>query len=240
MTQSCDRIHLTVPITLLSTMLLFSSGCSARRFSLAAPAPPAIPASADFFFLGAYKEQVAAYKTVAPDATSPNLDTAKYIRNDIARRYMGDINYVYYQYNGLLFTGKSTEAFIAEAEQLGLTAAATIVLQARTKTILSALASGVTGVNLSVEKNFFQQQTFSALAIAMQARRDKAKITILANLELSVTDYPLSAVRDDLVSYFYAGTLPGAIQEIQEEAAVASEAAGKKGLNSKVSARSLH
>jgi|SRR5579864_3741046 len=151
-----------------------------------------------------------------------DLDRAKYFRNKIANNYMGDIDYVYGDYTDALFTGKGWESFIGDATALGFSTASTISAVARTKTILSALGSAVTGISLSADKNFFSQQTFQALAIAMQARRDQARQTIISNLQLTVTDYPLAAVRRDLVSYFYAGTLPGALQEIQMEAAITS------------------
>jgi hypothetical protein len=161
-------------------------------------------------------------------ASSVDLDRAKYFRNKIAYNFMGEIDYVYGRYVGNLFTAKATEALLGDFESLGLTAASAISLVARTKTILASLATGVAGVNLSADKNFFGQQAFQALAIAMQARRDQARATILTNLQSSVIDYPLAAVRENLVSYFYAGTLPGALQEIQEEAAKSSDDAAKK------------
>jgi hypothetical protein len=156
-----------------------------------------------------------------------DLERARYFRNKIAYNFMGDIDYVYGKYTGGLFTAKAIEGLAADFESLGLTAASAISLATRTKTILAALATGVAGVNLSADKNFFGQQTFQALTIAMQARRDQTRATITQNLQLSVTDYPLAAVRRDLISYFYAGTLPGALQEIQEEAAKTSDDATK-------------
>jgi hypothetical protein len=53
---------------------------------------------------------------------------------------MGDIDYVYGEYVDGLYAGKSFEAFLSDSASLGLTAASTISVVARTKTILSALA----------------------------------------------------------------------------------------------------
>jgi hypothetical protein len=39
-----------------------------------------------------------------------------------------------------------------------------------------------------------------------------------------VLEYPLTAVKRDLVLYLYAGSLPGGLQEIQKEAGAASAA----------------
>jgi hypothetical protein len=206
-------------------MLLLSGGCAARKHSsIIVPSNPRIPKAADFYTIDKYKNDVTAYNTAA-EAVSPttaDLERAKYFRNKIANNFMGDIDYVYGVYTDALFAGKGFESFIGDAASLGLTTASAISVVARTKTILSALATGVSGVALSADKNFFAQQTFQSLAMAMQARRDQARATIIDNLQLSVTDYPLAAVRRDLVSYFYAGTLTGALQEIQQEAAKTS------------------
>jgi hypothetical protein len=91
-----------------------------------------------------------------------DLDRAKYFRNKIANNYMGDIDYVYGDYTDALFTGKGWESFIGDATALGFSTASTISAVARTKTILSALGSAVTGISLSADKNFFSQQTFQA------------------------------------------------------------------------------
>jgi hypothetical protein len=172
--------------------------------------------------------------TIMAAGTSPpatvipgvDLDRAKYFRNKIAYNFMAEIDFVYGKYTDGLFSAKGMQSVIADTETLGLTAASAISLAARTKTMLALLATGLAGVNLSIDKNFFGQQTFQAIAISMQARRDQSRATITSNLQLSVTDYPLAAVRQSLVSYFYAGTLPGGLQEIQEEAAKTSTAAG--------------
>jgi hypothetical protein len=163
-----------------------------------------------------------------------NLDRAKYFRNKIVDRFAGDIDHVYGEYTNSLYAGKGVEAVTGDIVSLGLTAASAITLVTRTKTILAALATGVTGVSLSIDKNLFGQQTFAALAIAMQARRDEARSSIVKNEQLAVTDYTLEAARRDLVSYFYSGTLPGAIQEIQQEAATKSAAVTGTGTAAKL------
>jgi hypothetical protein len=158
-----------------------------------------------------------------------NIDRAKYFRNKIIDKFTGDVDHVYGQYINYLYAGRGLQSLESDFVNLGLTAASAITVVMRTKTILTSLALATAGVNLSVDKNFFGQQTFAALAIAMQARRDQARNAIIKNESLSVTDYSLEAARRDLVSYFYSGTLPGAIQEIQELATKKSEDAANKG-----------
>jgi hypothetical protein len=123
-----------------------------------------------------------------------------------------------------LFSGKANVGVTGDTLVLGLTAASTIATHTPTKTLLSALGTAITGVNLSVDKNYFAQQTFQSIAVAMTTRRDKARTAIVQNMSAKdAEDYPLEAAKRDLTAYFYAGTLPGGLQELQEEAASAAK-----------------
>jgi hypothetical protein len=87
------------------------------------------------------------------------------------------------------------------------------------------LGTAVTGINLSVDKNVFAQQTYQVIALAMETRRTAIYTEISDGLaKKSVLEYPLTAVKRDLVLYLYAGSLPGGLQEIQKEAGAASAA----------------
>jgi hypothetical protein len=131
---------------------------------------------------------------------------------------MGAIDQVYGEYSGRLFAGQGTVLLVGDVATLGLTAGAAIATKTAAKTIFGALGTAVTGVNLSINKNFFAQQAFQALAVAMEAGRGRIRQQISAGLAKNVTDYPVSAVQRDLVAYLYAGSLPGGLQEIQMEA----------------------
>ncbi len=161
---------------------------------------------------------------------------AKTLRNEIIDHLRKDIDGVYNEYLQVLYTGKGDESLTFDVMNIGLTTASTLTLVTRTKTILTALATGISGVGLSYDKNFFGQQTFSALAGAMQARRDIVRKSILQNEQRAVDVYSLDDALPDLVSYFYSGTLPGALQEIQEESAIKSANATGPGTTPKASA----
>ena len=76
----------------------------------------------------------------------------------------------------------------------------------RTKTLFASLGTAITGVNLSVDKNLFAQQTSQVIALAMETRRTAIYTEIADGLaKKSVIDYPLSALKRDLVLYLYAG-----------------------------------
>ncbi len=217
---------------LILPIVMFIGGCAAAHPSaLVAPAKPEIQKDFDFEQLPRFQDDFCKYilytegpigsvlKNPQPayycdfsDAVKTKAkdpDEAKYYRDKILDKYMAEIDTTYHRYDDGLYMGKSSQAVAGDIATLGLTAATAITLVARTKTILAALATAVAGVNLSIDKNYFGQQTFSALAIAMQARRDKAKSTIDDNKKLSVADYSLEGGRRDLVSYFFAGNFAG-------------------------------
>jgi hypothetical protein len=204
----------------LAVAMFLPSGC--HKFSVVAPAlPPALGHSR--YTPDNYTSDSAQYNNAM--AKNPiDKDAGKIWRDKIAYGLMAEIDNSYGQFTKNLFTGKGDIGVAGDSTQLGLTAAAAIATHVPTKTILSALATAFTGVNLSVDKNFFAQQTYQTIAVAMQTRRDKARDALVKSLDDEVTDYPLEAVKRDLVSYFYAGTLPGGLQELQEEA---GEAAAK-------------
>jgi hypothetical protein len=76
-----------------------------------------------------------------------------------------------------------------------------------------------------VDRNVFGQQTYQVIALAMETRRTALYVEISDGLaKKTVWEYPLTAVKRDLVLYLYAGSLPGGLQEIQKEAGAASAA----------------
>jgi hypothetical protein len=216
----------------IGIILLLSTGCLARHASIVVPAAPSVPVTADIYKIPDYQPNIAAYNAAIVDLLAGGdpagcapvgaCARAKYYRDTITHNFMGDVDYAYGVYASGLYTKKGAYAIAGDVLAAGLTTASAISLVLRTKTILSAIATGMAGASLSVDKNLFAQQTFAALTIAMQARRDQARAEIGNNLALNVLDYPLAAVRRDLISYFYSGSLPGALEEIQEEAAKAS------------------
>jgi hypothetical protein len=106
----------------------------------------------------------------------------------------------------------------AEMTQLGLNLATTAVGGAGTKTILAAIASGVSGAKLAIDKNFFYERTIPVLVTSMNAQRKEALIPILQGRRQTTQDYPLTQALSDLDFYYFAGTFLGALQSIQADA----------------------
>jgi hypothetical protein len=214
------------------------SGCT-HRISIAAPAPPTIPGTNDkgdidvtksinitrIYNADSYKKDLANYTNAVNTSTtdSTQLAKAKQARNNIIWGEMGAIESVYTLYHTRLFSDKNLLSVGSDTMTLGLTAASTIATHAPTKTILSALGTAFAGIGLSLDKNYFGQQSFQILGVAMQTRRDKVRAVIASNLaSCDVNSYPLLQAQRDLIQYFGAGTLDSALQELQEEAGAAS------------------
>ncbi len=100
-------------------------------------------------------------------------ETAKLARNSMAYGVMADIQQSYDTFKSLVFAGKGMEGVSFDFMQLGLTAATAIAPAARTKTIFGALATAVTGLNLSVETTSLAKQTYSVIAVAMDTRHQR-------------------------------------------------------------------
>jgi len=216
-----------VTITLTSTF-------SCRHFnrSLTLPAEPTLPEKPNpyHYSMADYNSDIKMYDDNAPavaDAAKQAL--AKAARNNIAWGLMGLVDDVYNVYSAHLYGGKGAIAVGGDTASLGLTAATAIARLPSAKTLFGALGTAVTGVNLSVDKNFFAQQTYQVIALAMETRRTTVYAELSDNLsKKTVVDYPLTAVKRDLVLYLYAGSLPGGLQEIQKEAGVASASTESK------------
>jgi hypothetical protein len=99
----------------------------------------------------------------------------------------------------------------ADIATLGLTAASTVVGGAETKTILSAIATGVVGVNASIDKEVFQNNTVQALQLQMRSMRSTAEANLNAGMKQLIKDYPLQNGIRDIVAYYYAGSLNDAL-----------------------------
>lgn len=162
--------------------------------------------------------------------------TRRRLRDHMAYGVMAEIERVYRNYETSLFMNRGTFNVASDFVQLGLSTATTVTNGERGKTILGALLSGVTGVSLSYDKNFFRQQTVQAIISSMQAARNQVKARIISRLGTQDTaEYPFEAARADLIELFFAGTLESGLQELHQEAATAA-ASSKQELKTAVPA----
>lgn len=168
--------------------------------------------------------------------TNGDLKTALAIRNDMAYRVMADIESSYGRFEMKLASSRATQATLADAATLGLTAATAVVGASDVKDILAATGTAFQGAWTSYDKNFFQQKTTEALIAQMRATRRTLQAQLITSLGTrDVASYPWDAVWMDLVKFYYAGTVPSAMVELASNAGTQANQATEK-LNNAVAA----
>jgi hypothetical protein len=85
---------------------------------------------------------------------------------------------------------------------------------------LSAIATGTTGIDASYQKNYFDQQTRSAVVQTMRASRatELATLNDANHMKAGISAYSLETGLSDVEAYYNAGTLVTALQTIAESA----------------------
>jgi hypothetical protein len=101
---------------------------------------------------------------------------------------------------------------------LGLTGAGAVTGGAETKSILSAIASGVMGAQLSVNKRVFRDKTIEALQAQMRAAQTQRKAEIISRMKQTTDDYTLELGLSGIVQYYYDGTMTRALQNMVADA----------------------
>ena len=96
---------------------------------------------------------------------------------------------------------------------------------AATKSALAAASAGIIGAQGDINKDLFYKSTLPALLAQMEANRTKVKVIIYTGLAQDDEKYPLARADDDLDSLKMAGSIPGAIANITQQAGNTNDAA---------------
>lgn len=133
---------------------------------------------------------------------------------------MVEIDLQYLKFIRNLTSDKQQLDAATDVLNLTLGIAGTLVSGARSKTNLAAGTAGLTGTKSIVDRDFYYDKSIDALVATMNARRKEALVVILNGMSTdSVDKYPFERALIDLHQYYLAGTLNGAVQFIQSEAA---------------------
>ena len=149
--------------------------------------------------------------------TNATAEAKKAARDKIITGRIALINLNYNQFIAQFSVNKESLDFGTEVTELGLNLATTAVGGAETKTILAAIASGVTGSKLAIDKNFFFEKTVPVLITTMNAQRKVALAPILIGMTNNTDDYSMTRALSDIDGYYFAGTFIGALQAIQAD-----------------------
>ena len=135
-----------------------------------------------------------------------------------ARMYVADMEYQVYEAN--LTKEIQDEGLLGTAAILGLTTASTLVSPAPTKTILSGLATGVTGLDKAYNEKELLSNAMQALQTQMRADRKAQAAEIYAKMlrgtgnakqPTPIGEYTWSMALADAEAYYQAGTVSSAL-----------------------------
>ena len=150
--------------------------------------------------------------------TPPDLVQAKLIRNRFLFDVMAEIDLRYDRWEARFSNSRATGETIADAATLGLTAATAVVGTAGIKDLLAAAGTAASGTRLSVEKNFFNEQSTTALFTQMRASRGVIEAEIITRSAAPVTEYSIEQAWRDIIRYANAGTVQTALVQISASA----------------------
>jgi hypothetical protein len=101
---------------------------------------------------------------------------------------------------------------------LGLTATTAIIHGEASKTALGAVSTAVVGGQAAFDKRALFDTALPTLIAQMAAQRESIRASIRASEELAVEDYTIYAALSDLQRFEFAGSIPGSLQSIAEDA----------------------
>jgi len=140
--------------------------------------------------------------------------------------FLTDVNY--HRFEAQIYQGRAIFDTTTDLAILGLGAAGALITQSGTQAIISAISGGIGGGRVSINKNFFHEQSTQALIAKMQSTR-KAKLEFMRKaMTLKVTDYSLARGLSDLAEYYTAGTIIGALQNITVDAGAEAKKADEE------------
>ena len=106
-----------------------------------------------------------------------------------------------------------------------------------TKSALGAASAGVIGASAAINKDLYYQKTIPALLAQMEADRLKALEPITKGMTQPDANYPLMQAYIDLDAYKIAGSIPAAINAVNQSAGNAKDAAQQIIMNERPSAK---
>ncbi|OGT82552.1 MAG: hypothetical protein A3H91_03660 [Gammaproteobacteria bacterium RIFCSPLOWO2_02_FULL_61_13] len=212
--------HQKAAILLLAFSFLMLGGCLA---SLTAYPDLSYDAGAELKSIESYLSAEAITRYDAAEDVQRNGMDKKQWRNAVVNARIRAMDVLFNDFQQDLYQegvgfGISTDWIV-----LALSGAGALISSA--STALSAASSGVVGAKAAFDRNAFLDKTMPTLLATMVAQRKDVLATIRASLALDIDEYPLTLALTDLDHYYQAGTLPGALTAVAENAGSVAEEA---------------
>ncbi len=138
-------------------------------------------------------------------------DKTELSRNECLTDLQTIIDRSYREYELSLNREVSGANFLLSVGTLGVTTAGTATGSTTAKTVLSAIATGLTGVRAAVSEDILYKSSVQTLILQMKADRARVGTRIENNKRRPMTVYTMSDARRDLIDYYYAGTIVSAL-----------------------------
>jgi len=142
----------------------------------------------------------------------------KILRNEIIDARMDEIDNRFVDFERELYGQGIGFGIGADWALLGLTTATTVAGGESTKTALGAASTGIAGAHASYDKRALFDKTLPSLIAQMVAQRESIRASIRTNEELPVEKYSVYCGLSDLKRFEFAGSIPGSLQAIAEDA----------------------
>jgi hypothetical protein len=155
-------------------------------------------------------------------ALQKKADDADQCRNSLITDQLDVIDYVYNQFKVSVFKTSGLVDITGDLLSGALSGASTITGGQQAKTVLSGIATVITGSKSSIDKNLFLQQSAHVLIGRMDALRIAALKPIRVGLLQPSTNYPVWQAVRDVQSYLSAGSLGAAITDIENNSGKAA------------------
>ena len=160
------------------------------------------------------------------------------VRDRLIRQLLLLTDLYYQDYRESLYAMTSGTDFVGSALITGMNAASTISGGEQFKTLIAAATTGFSGVKTEFNRSILRDKTLHAVFKQMDASRAEVNLRIQRSLKESrspeaLNDYPIDEGLRDVVAYYNAGTLVGALDAIENNAAKQQEKA-EKTINEKV------
>lgn len=142
----------------------------------------------------------------------------KATRNLVIDQAVFTIDNSFQRYVESLYASGALFDTMADLAVLGAASASTVAGGEGAKTILSAIAAGVSGARSTINKNYFAEQSKVALISKMKEMRARTLLRIEEGKRTPISVYPMSQAMVDLQAYYFAGNILSALQDITREA----------------------
>ena len=167
-----------------------------------------------------------AVMTACPAGSVIDAVKARRIRDSTMHNLIRLVDSQYFEFENDIYVGRSSGSVLADIIDDSANFAATITNGERAKTIINAALIAFRSGRKSASIHFFREQTGEILITNMQTSRNRVLADMLLNIrDKDAFDYSLEEGLGDVIKYFYAGTLPRALQELQRNTSSAAQTA---------------